>query len=55
MLTDIIEDFARRMESRGAELFTEFTGSLDFAGLEAALNEECARLNAALQQALLQS
>jgi putative ubiquitin-RnfH superfamily antitoxin RatB of RatAB toxin-antitoxin module len=55
MLIDIIEDFARRMESRVAELTAEFTRILDFAGLEAALNEECAKLNAELQQAMLQA
>ena len=55
MLNDIIEDFARRMESRVLEITAEFTQTLDFAGLEAALNEECAKLNAALQQALLEA
>ena len=35
MLTDIIDDFARRMESRVAELTAEFTRTLGFAGLEA--------------------
>ena len=55
MLTGIIEDFARRMERRVAELTAEFTRTLDFAGLEAALNEECAKLNAELQQTMLQT
>lgn len=55
MLDDIIQDFARRLESRVLEITAEFTQMLDFAGLEAALNEECAKLNAALQQAMLQA
>ena len=55
MLDDIIQDFARRLESRALEITSEFTQTLDFAGLEAALNEECAKLNAALQQAMLQA
>jgi hypothetical protein len=37
MLIDIIEDFARRMESRVAELTAEFTRILDFAGIGAPL------------------
>ncbi len=53
MLQDIIPDFTRRMESRLQEITTEFTQQLDFAGLERALNEECARLNAELQEAVL--
>jgi len=55
MLIYIIEDFSRQMESRVAELITEFTKSLDFAGLEAAIKSACARLKATLQQALLQA
>lgn len=55
MLTGIIEDFARRMESLTGELIAKFTETLDFAGLEEALNKECASLNAELQQAVLQA
>lgn len=55
MLTDMIEEFAQRMKSRFAVLATEFVERFDFAGLEADLNEECAKLNAALQRTLLQA
>ncbi|SEH05892.1 hypothetical protein [Candidatus Venteria ishoeyi] len=55
MLTDIIKDFAWRMENRVGELTMEFTESLDFSALEEALNKECVNLNAALQQAMLQA
>ncbi len=55
MLKNIIQEFAHRMESRGLEITAKFTQEIDFAGLEAALNEECAHLNAALQQAMLQA
>lgn len=46
MLTDIIEDFAQQMKILTGELIAKFTETLDFEGLEAALNKECARLNA---------
>ena len=43
------------MESQIAEITTEFTQKLDFTGLESALNEECAKLSAEIQQTLLQA
>ena len=55
MLNDIIQDFARRMESRILEISAEFAQRLDFAGLEKAITEECARFSAELQQAILEA
>lgn len=55
MFSEIVQDFARRMESRLAEITEEFLRKKDFSGVEAAMNEECARLNAELQQAILQT
>jgi len=54
-LNDIIQKFAKRMESRVLEITAELTQRLDIVGLEAVLNEECAKLNAEFQQAMLQA
>lgn len=55
MLNEIIQDFNRRMEIRILEISAEFAQNLDFAGLETAIGEECARFSAELQQAILEA
>ena len=46
---EIIQKFAQRMETRMQEITEKFMKELNFSGLEAALDEECAKLNAELQ------
>lgn len=55
MLQEVIHNFTQRMESRVLEITADFTQRLNFAELEAALNDECATLNAQLQQILLEA
>ncbi|MDY6992594.1 MAG: hypothetical protein SVR94_08330 [Pseudomonadota bacterium] len=54
MLINIIQEFAQRMEGRLLEMRSKLTQQNDFAVIESELNQECAQLNAALQQAMLQ-
>ena len=55
MLNEIIQDFKRRMEIRILEISAEFAQHLDFACLETAIEEECARFSADLQRAILEA
>ncbi len=54
MLDNIIQDFNRRMESRIMEMSAAFAQHLDFAHLESAITDECARFSAELQPAILE-
>jgi len=55
MLGNIIQEFARRMETRALKISDEFAQQFDFSILEKALNDECAKLNSALQKSMLQA
>jgi hypothetical protein len=54
MLINIIQEFAWRMECRLSAMPSNLRQNIDFAIIESELNQECAQLNAALQQAMLQ-
>jgi len=54
MLINIIQEFAQRMERRRLEMTLRLTQEFDFTIIESELNQECAQLNAALQQTMLQ-
>jgi hypothetical protein len=54
MLLNSIQEFAWRMEHRRFEMIAKLSQEMDFARIEAELNQKCAQLNAMLQQALVQ-